>query len=371
MVTIALLLLQTLVWSAVYLTGDAASWTALMLIPGQFSFVSLLTAPFVHLSVGHLGANLVLTWLLGRPLERSVGALPFLLLYVGAAVFAGLLHLSVVLIFQLDARTYAFGASGAVAGLMGAYAVRFSHHHLRMPFLSRPLLSVHAALLLWLVVEVLQAVASMRRHEAFPMGHWAHVGGFIFGLTVAQGMGVGRTAAVERALAEARQGQLPEVQAQEAMLALLGSGKCSDGEIAAILDSAGGISGAQRAVEEWLEARVAEGRLEVAVPVYRQVMHRWSDTELSVGARYALGRRLAAQREWRLALVALATAGHDDPHDDTAAEALVRAGEIAAGALGDATRAAALFTAAQERQSEGIWRQRATEGLARLVSSKQ
>jgi membrane associated rhomboid family serine protease len=367
MITGTLLALQLFIWVAVYLTGDTASWTPLLLIPAGFSPTSLLTAPFVHLSVLHLAINLALLWIVGRPLERSLGALPFLLLYVGSALFAGLMHVAIALLLQADVETPASGASGAIAGLMGAYAIRFSHRPVRLPLFRRPILSVHAVLLTWVVAELAQAMATVLRHERVVVGHWAHVGGFVFGLALAQWMGVGRAALVERWLGQAQRGEIDPDRARQALQDLLESGACSAGEIESLLAVAAGVPGTQQAIEEWLEAMVAAGRLDTALPVYREARQRWPDLSLPVGARYALGCRLAEQRIWALAVETLADAGRLDPYADSAAAALVRAGEIAAGVLHEPQRAISLLSAALERQPSGEWHDRATVVLGRLV----
>jgi membrane associated rhomboid family serine protease len=366
MITGILLALQLFIWVSVYLTGDTATWTPLLLIPSQFSATALLTAPFVHLSVLHLVINLALLWIVGRPLERSLGALPFLLLYVGAALFAGLMHVAVALLLHADVETPASGASGAIAGLMGAYAIRFSHRPVRLPLIQRPILSVHAVLLTWVAVELAQAMATIVRHDWVVVGQWAHVGGFVFGLAVAQWMGVGRAAQVERLLSQAQRGEVTPERARQALQEILEGGGCSRGEIESLLAAAAPIPGTQNAIEEWVEAMVAAGRLDTALPVYREARLQWPDLTLSVGARFALGCRLADQRSWALAVETLADAGRLDPLADSAAAALVRAGEIAAGALHEPQRAISLLSEALERQPTGEWHDRATTVLDRL-----
>jgi membrane associated rhomboid family serine protease len=370
MITGILLALQLFIWVSVYLTGDTATWTPLLLIPAEFSPIALLTAPFVHVSVLHLATNLALLWIVGRPLERSLGALPFLLLYVGSALFAGLMHVAIALLLHADVETPASGASGAIAGLMGAYAIRFSHRPIRLPLMHRPILSVHAVLLTWVALELAQAMATILRHDWVVVGQWAHVGGFVFGLAVAQWMGVGRAAQVERSLGQAQRGELTHERARQALQELLEGGSCSEGEIESLLAAAAPIPGTQSAIEAWLEAMVAAGRLDTALPVYREARRRWPDLSLSAGVRYALGCRLVEQRRWALAVETLAEAGRLDPYPDSAAAALVRAGEVAAGVLHDPQRAIALLSAAIERQPAGEWHDRATAVLGHLTESE-
>jgi tetratricopeptide (TPR) repeat protein len=172
---------------------------------------------------------------------------------------------------------------------------------------------------------------------------------------------------VERWLGQAQRGEIDPDRARQALQDLLESGACSAGEIESLLAAAAGVPGTQQAIEEWLEAMVAAGRLDTALPVYREARQRWPDLSLPVGARYALGCRLAEQRIWALAVETLADAGRLDPYADSAAAALVRAGEIAAGVLHEPQRAISLLSAALERQPSGEWHDRATVVLGRLV----
>jgi membrane associated rhomboid family serine protease len=287
LITGILLAVQISLWVAVAMTGDATVWRPLLLVPGRFSPLALLTAPFLHLDVVHLATNMALLWLLGRPLERSLGSAAFFLLYLGAALAGALMHLSIALLLPGQAGGPASGASGAIAGLMGAYAIRFSHQGVPLPVLGGPRLSVPAALLLWAAVELVRGAMAMHREQGAAVGHWAHVGGFVFGLTVAQWMGAGRAAEAERLLREVANGRRGPEEARPALYDLLARG-CTPGEIDSLVATASPIS--RPLFEEWIEEAAVQGRREQALPLYRAARARWGEVRLSADARAVLER---------------------------------------------------------------------------------
>jgi membrane associated rhomboid family serine protease len=288
MITGTLLAVQISLWLAIALTGEAAVWNPLLLMPGQFSPIALLTAPFIHLGVLHLTTNMALLWLLGRPLERSLGSPAYFLLYLGSALAGGLMHLSIAVLLPGQAGGPAFGASGAVAGLMGAYAIRFSYQRVPLPILGGPRLSVPTALLIWAAAEVVQGAAAMLREQGAAVGHWAHVGGFVFGLSLAQWMGAGRAAEAERLLREVASGRRHPEEARGPLHDLLNRG-CTEGEIESLLAVAPRSS--RPLFESWIEAAATRGEAEGALPVeqarrlYHAAGRQWGELHLSSRAR--------------------------------------------------------------------------------------
>jgi membrane associated rhomboid family serine protease len=89
------------------------------LVDGKVVLVSLFTAMFLHGSVDHLAGNMLFLWVFGNNVEDRIGPVPYLLLYLVTGVVATLGHAA----FHWDEATPVLGASGAVAGVMGAYLV--------------------------------------------------------------------------------------------------------------------------------------------------------------------------------------------------------------------------------------------------------
>ena len=172
------------------------------LVPGHMKDWTLLTSMFLHVSIWHLLANLVYLWIFGRHIEDVLGSLTFAFTYASGGLAAALTHcLMAYTIVPAAASAPAVGASGAVAALMGIFAVRFASCRVKcFLWLWRPqLVEVRAALILvvWLAGEVAGGLLSARTHGPTP-AHWAHVGGFLCGALVAVIMNFGSDARDER-----------------------------------------------------------------------------------------------------------------------------------------------------------------------------
>jgi membrane associated rhomboid family serine protease len=140
--------------------------------------LSVLTSMFLHGDLVHLGGNLLFLWIFGNNIEDHLGPARYLLFYVVAGVVATLAHVAL----NLDSTIPMVGASGAIAGVMGAYLVWFPDAPVRtlVAFFFITLIRVRAKWVLgfWFV---LQFFTSPNSGVAWA----AHVGGFVFGVVVA------------------------------------------------------------------------------------------------------------------------------------------------------------------------------------------
>jgi membrane associated rhomboid family serine protease len=146
--------------------------------------IAYVTSTFLHGGWWHLIGNLWFLWLAGFVLEEAWGRPLFLVVYLAAGAAA----------CQFDAwadpgtLVSSIGASGSIAGLMGAFLVRFPRMKIRMvwffdlglfPFF-RFWMRAYWLLPLWALMEINNG---MRPRDG--IGHWAHVGGFLFGAVAA------------------------------------------------------------------------------------------------------------------------------------------------------------------------------------------
>jgi membrane associated rhomboid family serine protease len=144
--------------------------------PEKNVYLALLTSIFLHGSLLHLGGNMLSLWIFGNNIEDEFGHVMYTLFYLVAGVFASLVH---VVLFQAEG-TPVVGASGAIAGVMGAYAVL--HPKARVDtlviFFFITWIQIPAAVFLgiWLALQFL--IANGDSNVAWA----AHVGGFVFGL---------------------------------------------------------------------------------------------------------------------------------------------------------------------------------------------
>jgi len=153
--------------------------------PAHPTLVSLVTANFLHGGWLHLIGNMWFLWLAGAILEDTWGRLIYPAFYMIAGVLAFQVHAMV----NVGSFTPTIGASGAIAGLMGAFLVRFPTTKIEMGYLFfyrfyRFKMAAYWLLPLWLLTEVLYGTAGLSSGVA----HWAHVGGFAFGALIAVGV---------------------------------------------------------------------------------------------------------------------------------------------------------------------------------------
>ena len=148
---------------------------------------SLVTAMFLHGGFIHLLGNIWYLWIFGDNVEDRMGPVRFLFFYLLCGALAGGAHV----LFNLDSRIPTIGASGAVAGVLGAYLISYPLARVStlLPFLIVwPIVELPAMLLLgfWFFVQFLNGTASIGAASGMMGGvaWWAHIGGFISGVSL-------------------------------------------------------------------------------------------------------------------------------------------------------------------------------------------
>jgi membrane associated rhomboid family serine protease len=155
------------------------------IVPARFEYIDLLTSMFLHGGWLHLIGNMWFLWIFGDNVEDLLGHGRFLLFYLLCGVAAGLTHVAIA----PDSRIPTVGASGAIAGVMGAYMVRFPRSTITtlVPvFVFLTTVEVPAALMLmyWFIIQLFSGVGSIGYTSAMRGGGvawFAHVGGFLAG----------------------------------------------------------------------------------------------------------------------------------------------------------------------------------------------
>lgn len=147
--------------------------------------LTLLTSLFLHAGWVHLVLNLTFLLWVGRHVEIAVGRWLFILLYALSGIAGGLLQ---VVISPLSTEPVV-GASGAIAGIFGAYAILFSRSRAGARRILGITVSAKVATALWyaatwIILQLLTAVAFNTGQGGIAI--WSHIGGFIVGLIFAQ-----------------------------------------------------------------------------------------------------------------------------------------------------------------------------------------
>jgi membrane associated rhomboid family serine protease len=160
------------------------------LTPDELGPVTLVTHVFMHAGWIHLLSNLFLFFLAGPALEDRWGRPMFAAFFVGAGVFSGLFFA----LMSRDGSLPLVGASGAIAGVLGAFLVRFLRTQIRFAYfwwfgfrVFSGTFEAPASLMLplWFANEVFQAWLDDAIGSPGGVAYWAHVGGFLFGVAAA------------------------------------------------------------------------------------------------------------------------------------------------------------------------------------------
>ncbi|MCX6620072.1 MAG: rhomboid family intramembrane serine protease, partial [Acidobacteria bacterium] len=123
-------------------------------------------------------------WIYGDNVEDILGHFKYLLFYLLCGVAAALLHI----ILNPDLRVPTIGASGAIAGVMGAYLLKFRHAKVQVLvfYFFFTFVEIPAAFLLiyWFVVQLFSGLGSIAYSQVSEGGVavWAHIGGFLAGM---------------------------------------------------------------------------------------------------------------------------------------------------------------------------------------------
>jgi membrane associated rhomboid family serine protease len=156
------------------------------LVPDHLRYPTLLTSMFLHGGWLHVLGNMWFLWVYGRNVEDIMGPARFFVFYIVCGLAAAVVHV----FFNPYSTAPTVGASGAIAGVMGGYLVKFPRARIitLVPiFVFITTLEIPAALLLvyWFLIQAFSGLGSIRDPMASQQGGvawFAHVGGFIAGI---------------------------------------------------------------------------------------------------------------------------------------------------------------------------------------------
>jgi membrane associated rhomboid family serine protease len=188
-VTYALVAINVLVFFLELNNGDAfiREWA---FIPARFSadpaanIPTVFSAMFMHGGWLHLGGNMLYLWIFGDNVEDRFGHLKYLAFYLLAGIAATFAQY----LFLPESNVPNVGASGAIAGVLGAYLLMFPHARVNV-LLGRSVVAMPAIVVLgfWIVLQLVSGVGSIAYTDADVGGiaYMAHVGGFVAGFLMA------------------------------------------------------------------------------------------------------------------------------------------------------------------------------------------
>jgi membrane associated rhomboid family serine protease len=351
-------------------------WAEFANDPTAPTWLGFMISPFVHLEALHLGVNLLTLWLFGTNLERASGSMRFLMLYLGSAWFASLMHWAAATSFHLYAEVSAnpaLGSSGAIAGVLAASLVRFARPRLRFPLLPYATFPVTPLIVLWLGYTVVRALLSTLTGISEGVGHWAHLAGFIFGLSAAQLFGFQHAARLEHlaysgAEATARDDHAAASRSWAALLAMEPSDMAVRCALVKARLAVNDLPGARRVARDGIEALVRAEKRPAALEAYQDYTQLVPELDLRAGVRFRIGCWLAESGDAEGAFRALWESVREDGAP-AAAGALYRAGQVAWERLKSPLHAREAWERLLEQFPDSHWSDAARDGLRRLPST--
>ena len=380
MATLAIIAANVVVTLAIRSDPEAAI-VAYGVIPDRLRPGALFTANFIHDGFVHLSINMILLYIFGRDVERAIGKLEFLLFYVGACFAASLVHIAIV--FATLPPFYAtraiVGASGAVAAVLGVYAVRFHRSTFRISGAAIPSLLV---IMCWLVLQVLFGVLGLYRDDLLGIdlkrvGYWSHLGGFAFGIALALVTNMALQGEREYRYREARrqidEGNLLEAaQSYESLLKHDPQNPFAHAELgklwAELEDREQSLPYYEAAIELYSSAGKERGALSAA----REMRHYWPDAPVSPRVRFRLATYLEEAGHPKQAIKAFEQIAAECSDCEEGAMSLLKIGQIQLAALQDPNAASdalnrflELCSSADPLPESNAWRRFAEDLLRR------
>ena len=186
-VTYALIALNVLVFFLELSGGDPfiERWSVvprrLTQNPGG-DFITVFTSMFMHGGWLHLGGNMLYLWIFGDNVEDRFGHAKFTLFYLLCGIAATVAQVAI----SAGSNVPNLGASGAIAGVLGAYLILFPRGNVKV-LMGRSVMPMPALMVigLWIVLQFINGVGSITQStETGGVAYMAHIGGFVAGLVL-------------------------------------------------------------------------------------------------------------------------------------------------------------------------------------------
>jgi membrane associated rhomboid family serine protease len=186
-VTYGLIVLNVLFFLVELNSGDAfiMKWA---FVPSRFldnpaaDFLTLITSMFMHGGWLHLVGNMLYLWIFGDNVEDRYGKSGFLIFYLLCGLGATALQLA----FSLDSNIPNLGASGAIAGVLGAYMLLFPQSRVSV-LQGRRIIPVPALIVIgfWFILQLFSGIGSIAETaDTGGVAYMAHIGGFVAGFVL-------------------------------------------------------------------------------------------------------------------------------------------------------------------------------------------
>ena len=145
-------------------------------------FPTIFTSMFMHAGWLHLGGNMLYLWIFGDNVEDSFGHVKFLVFYL----LCGIAATAAQLAFSAGSNVPNLGASGAIAGVLGAYILLFPRGQVKV-LMGRGVIPMPALVVIgfWIVLQFVSGIGSISNTaETGGVAYMAHIGGFVAGFVL-------------------------------------------------------------------------------------------------------------------------------------------------------------------------------------------
>ncbi len=171
-------------WAQFFVYGNAKLISTFAFVPYEFKLFTIFTSMFMHGGLMHIIGNMWFLYIFGDNVESILGHVRFLLFYLFCGIGAAVAQF----LIQPDSTTPMVGASGAIAGVLGAYMIKFPKarvHVLAVIFIFITTIVVPAQLVLglWFLMQLSGGLGSLGFDTTGGIAWFAHIGGFIVGIS--------------------------------------------------------------------------------------------------------------------------------------------------------------------------------------------
>jgi len=188
--TTAIIVANVIVFGMELMGGDGfvMRWSEIPAnVVAGHGWITILTSMFMHGGWMHIIGNMVFLWAFGPQIEDAMGPIKFLSFYLLCGLAASLAQTAIM----PHSAVPNLGASGAIAGVMGAFIITYPRDEIRTVLLLgwfTRITFIPAALLigLWFLIQLFDQVGAVANVQGGGVAYAAHVGGFVFGALTAR-----------------------------------------------------------------------------------------------------------------------------------------------------------------------------------------
>ena len=182
-ITYSIILINILTLSVQHYIGQSSFIYNYGFIPNKFEIKTIFSSMFMHGGIVHITSNMWFLYIFGDNIESILGHVKFFVFYLMCGIFAAIAQF----LFDPDSSIPMVGASGAIAGVLGAYMIRFPKarvHVLAIIFIFITTIAVPAQIVLgvWFLIQLSSGLSSIGIDTNGGVAWFAHIGGFIAGV---------------------------------------------------------------------------------------------------------------------------------------------------------------------------------------------